>query len=71
MAITEQALISRVQPHHRVLIRLRLELRRFLERVIEQLDGEVEQAMVPFVAQQAILVAVPGIGEVAAAARQT
>jgi len=66
VAITEQALISRVQPHHRVLIRLRLELRRFLERVIEQLDGEVEQAMVPFVAQQAILVAVPEIGDVGA-----
>ncbi len=64
----EQAFISRVQPHHRVLIRLSLELLRFLERTIEQLDGEVERAMVPFAAQQAILVAVPGIGEVAAAA---
>jgi len=67
----EQAVISRVQPHHRVLIRLSLELLRFLERTIEQLDGEVERAMVPFAAQQAILVAVPEIGEVAAAARQT
>ena len=64
----EQAFISRVQPHHRVLIRISLELLRFLERTIEQLDGEVERAMVPFAAQQAILLAVPGIGAVAAAA---
>jgi len=64
----EQAFISRVQPHHRVLIRISLDLLRFLERTIEQLDGEVEGAMVPFAAQQAILLAVPGIGTVAAAA---
>ena len=64
----EEAFISRVQPHHRVLIRTSLELLRCLERTIKQLDGEVERGMVPFVAQQAILMAVPGIGEVAAAA---
>ncbi len=56
----EQAFISRVQPHHRVLIRISLDLLRFLERTIEQLDGEVERAMVPFAAQQAIGAGGPG-----------
>jgi transposase len=64
----EQAFIGRVQPHHRVLIRASLDHLRFLERTIEQLDREVEHAMAPFAAQQAALAAVPGIGEVAAAA---
>jgi transposase len=64
----EEAFISRVQPHQRVLIRISLDLLRFLERTIEQLEGEVARAMAPFAAQQAVLVTVPGIGEVAAAA---
>lgn len=64
----EEAFISRVQPHHRVLIRTSLDLLRVLERTIAQLDQEVAQALAPFAAQQAALVAVPGIGEVAAAA---
>ncbi len=64
----EQAFISRVKPHHRVLIRISLDLLRFLEGTIEQLDGEVTQAMTPFATQQAALLTVPGIGDVAAAA---
>lgn len=64
----EQAFVARVQPHHRLLIRASLDHIRFLERTIEQLDREVAQAMAPFAAQQAALAAVPGIGEVAAAA---
>jgi transposase len=64
----EQAFIARVQPHHRVLIRASLDHLRFLERTIAQLDQEVERAMAPFALQQAALAAVPGIGEVAAAA---
>jgi transposase len=64
----EEAFISRVQPHQRVLIRISLDLLRFLERTIEQLDGEIEQAMTPFAAQQAALLTAPGIGAVAAAA---
>ena len=64
----EQAFIGRVKPHHRVLIRASLDLLRFLERSIEQLDLEVERATVPLAAQVAALDAVPGIGKVAAAA---
>jgi transposase len=64
----EQAFIARVQPHHRVLIRASLDHLRFLERTIAQLDQEVERAMAPFALQQGALAAVPGIGEVAAAA---
>ena len=64
----EQAFTSRVQPHQRTLIRISLEVLRFLEGTIEQLDGEVERAMAPFALQQAALLTVPGIGEVAAAA---
>jgi len=64
----EEAFIGRVKPHHRVLMRLSLDLLRFLERHIEQLDEEVERALAPFAAQVAALTAVPGIGPVAAAA---
>jgi len=64
----EQAFIGRVKPHHRVLIQASLDLLRFLERSIEQLDQEVERALDPFAAQRAALDAVPGIDSVAAAA---
>jgi len=64
----EQALTGRVKPHHRVLLRTSLDHLRCLEQMIEALDREVEQAMVPFAAQQAALDAVPGIDTVAAAA---
>jgi transposase len=64
----EQAFIGRVKPHHRLLIRASLDHLRFLERTIDQLDQEVARAMAPFAAQRAALAAVPGIGEVAAAA---
>jgi transposase len=63
----EQALTGRVKPHHRVLLRTSLDHLRCLEQMIEALDREVEQAMVPFAAQQAALDAVPGIDTVAAA----
>jgi len=64
----EQALIGRVKPHHRVLIRASLDLLRFLERSIEQLDAEVARALDPFAAQRAALDQIPGIDSVAAAA---
>ena len=64
----EQAFIGRVKPHHQVLIRASLDHLRFLERTIEQLDQEVERVTAPFAAHLAALDAVPGIGEVAAAA---
>jgi transposase len=64
----EQALSGRVKPHHQVLIRASLDHLRFLERTIAQLDQEVERALAPFAAQVAALDAVPGIGQVAAAA---
>jgi transposase len=64
----EQAFVGRVQPHHRLLIQASLDHLRFLERTIEQLDGEVAAAMAPFRAQLTALDAVPGIGPVAAAA---
>lgn len=64
----EQAFIGRVKPHHRVLIRASLDLLRFLERSIEQLDAEVKRALDPFAAQVAALDQIPGIDSVAAAA---
>ncbi len=64
----EQAFIGRVQSHHRVLIQASLDLLRFLERTIEQLDLEIQRATAPFSAQLQALDAVPGIGKVAAAA---
>jgi transposase len=64
----EEAFIGRVKPHHRVLIRVSLDLLRFLERSIEQLDQEVERALAPCAAQVAALDQIPGIGPVAAAA---
>jgi transposase len=63
----EEAFVGRVKPHHRVLIRASLDLLRFLERSIEQLDAEVERALAPFAAQQELLDQIPGIDRVAAA----
>jgi transposase len=64
----EQAFIARVQPHHRLLIQTSLDLLRFLEDSIAALDTAIQAAAAPFASQLAALDAVPGIGEVAAAA---
>ena len=68
LAALQQALEGRVKPHHRLLIRTILDHIAFLEHAIEQLDEEVERALVPFAPQLTLLDAIPGIDTVAAAA---
>lgn len=63
-----QALQGRFDEHHAVMCRLHLDHIDHLDQMIAQLDQQVERMMVPFAAQRDLLVTIPGIGPVAAAA---
>jgi transposase len=62
------ALEGRFGDHHATLCRLHLDHIGYLERAIAELDGQVEAMMVPFRAARDLLVTIPGIKAVAAAA---
>jgi transposase len=62
------ALEGRFDAHHGLMCQLHLEHIDHLEEMIARLDGQVEQMMVPFSRQCQLLVTVPGIGPIAAAA---
>lgn len=62
------ALEGRFGEHHALMCRLHLEHIDHLEEMIARLDGQVEQMMVPFTAARDLLVTIPGLGPVAAAA---
>jgi transposase len=62
-----QALEGRVQPHHRILMRTILHHITGLERSMEALDAEVEQALAPFAQQVTLLQTIPGVNRTAAA----
>jgi transposase len=62
------ALEGRFDAHHGLMCQLHLEHIDHLEEMIARLDGQVEQMMVPFARQGQLLVTVPGIGPIAAAA---
>jgi transposase len=62
------ALEGRFDAHHGLMCQLHLEHIDHLEEMIARLDGQVEQMMVPFSRQGQLLVTVPGIGPIAAAA---
>jgi transposase len=67
LAELRRALEGRVRSHHRVLLRALLDHILFLEESIEQLDAEIEQALVPFAAQMRLLQSMPGVSRLAAA----
>ena len=62
------ALQGRFGEHHALMCRLHLEHIDHLDDMIARLDAQIEATMVPFQAQRDLLVTIPGIGPVAAAA---
>lgn len=63
-----RALEGRFGAHHALMCQLHLEHIDHLDEMISRLDTQVEQMMVPFARQRALLVTIPGIGPIAAAA---
>ena len=62
------ALAGRFDSHHALMCQLHLEHLDHLDEMIARLDAQVEQMMIPFARQRQLLVTIPGIGLVAAAA---
>ena len=63
-----QALDGRIQPHHRFLLERMLAHIDFLEESIAQVQREVAQRLRPYEEAMTLLLSIPGIQEVAAAA---
>lgn len=57
-----------VTPHHRMLLKLHLDLVVAIEGAIERLDGEIGDALAPFRSAAERVMTVPGIGDLAAQA---
>src|SRR6266487_676678 len=64
----QQALDGRVQAHHRLLLKHLLAHIIFLEETLEQLQQEIEQHLCPFEETMTLLMNIPGIAALAAAA---
>jgi len=62
------ALEGRFGDHHALMCKLHLEHIDHLDDMIARLDGQVEKMMIPFKERRDLLVTIPGIGPVAAAA---
>ena len=62
------ALQGRFGEHHALMCRLHLEHIDHLDDMIARLDAQVEQMMVPFTRPRDLLVTIPGIGAISAAA---
>ncbi len=63
-----EALEGRVEDTHRILLRHLLDQIDTLEEVIEKLQSEIDQLLLPYEARLALLLQIPGIGRIAAAA---
>jgi transposase len=62
------ALEGRFEDHHALMCRLHLDHIGHLEEMIAKLDAQIQTMMVPFRAQRDLLITIPGIGMLAAAA---
>ena len=62
------ALEGRFEDHHALMCRLHLDHIDHLDAMIVKLDGQIEAMMQPFRAQRELLITIPGIGALAAAA---
>ncbi len=61
-----EALVGRVQPHHRFLIQSILQHVDFLEGAIQQVQREIEARLAPFQESMTLLTSVPVVGPLAA-----
>ncbi|HVA91705.1 MAG TPA: IS110 family transposase [Chloroflexota bacterium] len=68
LAALAQALEGRVKPHHRTLIGTIMRHIHFLEEAIEQLDAEIAHLLEPLAASLTLLLTIPGLNAVSAAA---
>jgi transposase len=64
----ELALEGRFDDHHALMCRLHLDHIGHLDEMIAKLDAQVEAMMAPFRAERELLITIPGIGPLAAAA---
>jgi transposase len=62
------ALAGRFDGHHAMMCRLHLDHLDHLDAMITELDGRLEEMMLPFRAQRELLITIPGIGQLAAMA---
>jgi transposase len=62
----EQAMEGRIREHHRRLLRLELAQWKFLDRLIEELDQAIAEAVLPFQPKLAICESIPGIRRISA-----
>jgi transposase len=61
MALLQQALQGRLEPHHRFLLKETLAHLDFLQQRVEQLEQEVARRLSPFEESIALLMTIPGI----------
>ncbi|WCS17800.1 IS110 family transposase [Mycobacterium marinum] len=64
----QRALEGRFDDHHALMCRLHLDHLDHLEKMIARLEAQVEDMMAPFCAQRDLLITIPGIGPLTAAA---
>ena len=63
----ERSLEGNVREHHRSMLRLELAQWRFLERLLGEIERDIEVALRPFVEQRELLLTIPGISKTTAA----
>ena len=63
----QEALLGRVQPHHRTLLRHILAHIDFLESTLEQLLADIEAQLTPYKEERELLTSIPGIADTTAA----
>jgi len=63
-----QALQGRVREHHRTMLRLELAQWKFLDALVTELEGAIEEALRPFAEAVARVKTIPGFSDVSAAA---
>jgi len=63
-----EALNGRVRDHHRIMLRLELAQWNFLNRLVAELDIDIEKALVPFGEALRVVKSIPGFSDVSAAA---
>jgi transposase len=68
LPVLREALEGRVEATHRILLRHLLDQIDTLEAVIEKLQGEIDLLLLPYEALLLLLLQIPGIGRIAAAA---
>jgi transposase len=62
----ERALDGNIREHHREMLRLELAQWRFLDRLVAEIEQQIEKALRPFAEQMELLQTIPGVSETTA-----